>query len=342
MATMKRAVITGERQATLVDAAMPEPRHNWVVVKIHAAPMCAEYKQFLKGDPVAYLGHEAAGEVVAVDRPGLVQVGDRVVAMPATGCGVCALCRAGDYIHCEHAGAIARDYLAGKEGSATYAQYLLKQDWLLPKIPEGVSYQHAALACCGIGPSFGAMAAMGVDAFTTILITGLGPVGLGAVVNARFRGARVIAVEAVPYRVERARQMGVEHVIDPGDEEALAQVFALTGGRGVDCALDCSGNVRAERFCIDATRRKGKIAFVGECHDDLAIRISPDLIRKGLTLIGSWHYNLNDFPKVMQVIQASPLIDLLISHTLPLSQIQQAFECSAAHDSAKIILDPWA
>ncbi len=136
--------------------------------------------------------------------------------------------------------------------------------------------------------------------------------------------------------------MGATALLDPRDEQLLAQIRDLTSGIGVDCALDCSGNVQAQRLCIDATRRKGKVSFIGECHDDLAIRISPDMIRKGLTLIGSWHYNLNDFPKVMQIIQESPLVDLLISHRLPLSRIQEAFETSASHQTAKIILDPWA
>jgi threonine dehydrogenase-like Zn-dependent dehydrogenase len=130
------------------------------------------------------------------------------------------------------------------------------------------------------------MESLGVSAFATILITGLGPVGLGAIVNARFCGAQVIAVESVPWRVERARAMGVTAMVDPRDEAALAQIMQLTDGRGVDCALDCSGNVQAERLCVDATRRKRKVAFVGECNDELTLRISPDLIRKGLTLVG--------------------------------------------------------
>jgi threonine dehydrogenase-like Zn-dependent dehydrogenase len=158
-----------------------------------------------------------------------------------------------------------------------------------------------------------------VSAFDTILITGLGPVGLGAIVNARFRGARIIAVESVSWRAERARTMGAATVVDPHDEAALAQIMQLTDGRGVDCALDCSGNVQAERLCVDATRRKGKVAFIGECNDELSVRISPDMIRKGLTLVGSWHYNLNEYPKIMQVIQESPLIDHLISHRQRLS-----------------------
>jgi threonine dehydrogenase-like Zn-dependent dehydrogenase len=109
----------------------------------------------------------------------------------------------------------------------------------------------------------------------------------------------------------------------------------------VDCALDCSGVVQAQRLGIDATHRKGQMAFVGESTDELPIRVGPDMLRKGLTLVGSWHYNLSDFPAIMQIIQESPLIDRLLSHVLPLSRIQEAFELSASHQAAKIILKPW-
>lgn len=337
---MKKAIIVGERQAQLVDVPDPQPKEDWVVVKVHATPMCTEYKLFLAGTRTEYLGHEAAGEVVAVAQPGRVKVGDRVVVMPLYACGKCELCLAGDYIHCEHNPDFAR-FVGSREGSATYAQYLLKPDWLLAPIPDGLSYDRASLALCALGPSFGAFQTMGVSAFDTVLITGLGPVGLGAVVNARYRGARVIAVDSVPYRVERARAMGAAAVLDPRDEGLAAKIKELTGGRGVDCALDCSGTVPAERLCIDATRRKGQVAYVGECNSDLTIRVSPDMIRKGLTIIGSWHYNLNAFPLIMKVIQESPLIDLLISHILPMSRIQEALETSASHNTAKIILHPW-
>jgi len=333
-------VVNGVRQAALVETTNLLPVENWVVVKVHAAPMYTEYKTFLAGTPNPVIGHEAAGEVVAVAQPGLVNVGDRVVAMPLYGCGSCPVCRSGDYIHCQQ----QPDFTAATgqvNGRSTMAQYLLKQDWLLMPIPDGVSYERAALACCGIGPSFGAMQSLSVSAFDTILITGLGPVGLGAIINAHFRGVRIIAVESVPWRAERARTMGAAAVVDPRDKSALAQIMQLTDGQGVDCALDCSGNVQAERLCMDATRRKGTVAFIGECNDELTVRISPDMIRKGLTLVGSWHYNLNDYPKIMQVIQESPLIDLLISHVLPMREIQAAFELSASHETAKIILQPW-
>ena len=124
---------------------------------------------------------------------------------------------------------------------------------------------------------------------------------------------------------------------------AVDQIRDLTtDGRGVDFALDCSGNVQAHRLCIDSTRRRGTIAFVGQSgRNDTVIHVSPDLIGKGLRLAGAWHYNLNQFPELMKVIEGSTLLDLLISNIYPMSQIQQAFETSVSHESSKIILKPW-
>ena len=338
---MKKAVIEGERKASVIEVADPVPREDWVVVAVRAAPMCTEYKGFVAGHAAANLGHEASGEVVAVAQPGRVRVGDRVVVMPQYPCGICALCVAGDYIHCE--AVVDFDiFTGGGEGRATMAQYLLKPDWLLPRIPEGVSMEHGAMACCGLGPSFGAFQRMGVDGFDTVLITGLGPVGLGAIINARFRGARVLAVDGQPWRAELARRLGAEVVLDP-DDGALARLRELTGGHGVDKALDCSGAVAAHRLCIDATCRRGQVAFVGECAADTPVRVSPDLIRKGLTLVGSWHYNLADVRGVLQVVEACAAdLDELISHRFPLAEIQRAFELQATGDCAKVVLQPWA
>jgi threonine dehydrogenase-like Zn-dependent dehydrogenase len=336
---MKKVVITGKQQAQVIDTSEPKAKDNWVVVKVHAAPMCTEYKAWMNGQPTEFLGHEAAGEVVEVAQPGKVKVGDRVVVMPVYACGTCALCIAGDYIHCEHTLDV-QAFTGVHEGSATYAQYLVKPDWMLPAIPDGVTYERASLACCALGPSFGAFDTMNLNAFETVLITGLGPVGMGGVVNARYRGARVIAVESFTWRAERARQMGAT-VLDPRDPTTPATIKEMTDGVGVDCAIDCSGNVRAHRLCIDATRRKGMFAFVGECNEELAIRPSNDMIRKGLTIFGAWHYNLNLFPQIMQVIQHSPLLDLLVSHVMSMQDVEQAFEIQQRGEAAKVILKPW-
>ncbi len=337
---MKQATVSGKRQVEFVEMSDPQPKADWALVKVHASALCTEYKSYLTGSKLPVMGHEGVGEVVEVAQPGQVEVGDRVVILPQYPCGKCPLCMSGDYVYCEN----SYDFKAFNgsfSGKGTFAHYALKPGWLLPRIPDEVTYARATMAIDGIGASFGGFQAINVSFSDTVLITGLGPVGLGAIANARFRGARVIGVEPAPWRAERGREMGAEAVFDPRDPDLLDQVLALTGRKGVDCAVDCSGTVSAERLCIDATRRRGRVAFVGECRDDLTIQVSRDMIRKGLTVAGSWLYNRADYPKVMQVIQESPLINLLISHEMPMSQIQGAFEILARGESGKIVVDPW-
>ncbi|WP_274361280.1 zinc-dependent alcohol dehydrogenase [Paenibacillus thermotolerans] len=327
---MKRAAIVGERLAGLVDAEMPKTPENGVLIKVTVAPMCAEYKGFISGSKTDCLGHEAVGEVVE-SNSGMFRSGDRVVAMPLTACGECELCLTGSFIYCNK----------NTMHDAAMAQYIAKHALLVKKIPDDIPDEKAALALCGLGPSFGAFHTMGVDAFDSVLITGLGPVGLGAVVNATFRNARVIAVESNPYRAQLAKDMGAAAVLDPSDPDILRQIAELCGGTGPDYALDCSGAVSAHRLCIDAVRRLGKVAFVGESHAETPVVVSRDLLRKGIHLIGSWHYNTNVYPELLQVIRRSSNVEKLVSHVFPMSAIQAAFEAAAAQQSAKILLKPW-
>ena len=337
---MKKAVILGERQAGLIETPIPQPKQDWALVKVHASALCTEYKSYLVGRPLQLGGHEGVGEVAAVAQPGLVKPGDRVVILPGFPCGKCPLCLAGDAIYCEN-NYDFEQFIGSKDGLGTFAEYTLAPDRRLLPIPTGISYEHATMAIDGIGASFGAFQAIGIGVSDTLLVTGLGPVGLGAVVNARFRGTRVIGVEPVPWRKNRALEMGAEAVFGPGEPDLVEKIRGLTEGKGVDCAMDCSGKVTSQRLCIDAVRRRGRVAFVGESNDDLTLRPSPDTIRKGLTLVGSWLYNLGDYPRVIQVIQQSPLIDLLLSHVLPMSRIQEGFELLASGQCAKVVIKPW-
>jgi L-iditol 2-dehydrogenase len=337
---MKIVAITGRRQCQIVERPDPKPAEDMVVVKIIAAPMCTEYKAYRDGYITDNLGHEAAGEVMEVAQPGRVAVGDRVVVQPQYPCGKCSLCLAGEFIHCQHG--IDPLHLTGSQaGTATYAQYVLKPDWLLSPIPDDVSYVHASMACCGLGPTFGAMETMNVGPFDTVLITGLGPVGLGGVINACYRGARVIGVESHPYRAALALDLGAEIVLDPRDETACHRIMDLTGGVGVDKAIDCSGAPDAQRLCIQVAKRKGQVAFVGE-GKELTITVSDDLIRKGLTVRGSWHYNLSWYPKIVKVIRESgDQLSKLITHQFPMSRVQEAWELQMTGNCGKVILDPW-
>ncbi len=338
---MKVAAMFGNGKGGLVDKPTPRAAADVVVVKIHAVPMCTEYKGF-KGEHTGdNFGHEAAGEVIEVAQPGRVKVGDRVVVQPQNGCGKCSLCVAGEHIHCQH-GRRVRDIVGTDVASATYAQYMHKIDDLLCPIPDGVSYAHAGMACCGLGPTFGAMEQMQVNALDTVMVTGLGPVGLGGIINAHYRGARVIGVESHPYRAELAKKLGAETVLDPSEPDILEQIHDLTDGSGIDKAVDCSGAAAAHRLMVDAARRKGQVTFVGE-GGEFPLGASRDMIRKGLVLRGNWHYNLGHYPKLMKVIQDLPhQLDTFITHTFPMRQVQQAWELQTTGECGKVVLDPWA
>lgn len=337
---MKVAEITGMKQAGLAEVPEPKATGEFVKVKITAVPMCTEYRMYAKGQVCRVLGHEAAGEVMDVAQSGRVKAGQRVVVMPQYPCGKCSYCLTGQYIYCLH----NRDPLAetgNTTGTATYAQYMLKQDWLLVPIPDDVSTDRASMACCGLGPTLGAMDRMNVTAFDTIMITGMGPVGLGGVINGVHRGARVIAVEGSAYRAKLAKELGAELTLDPTDEKLLPRVMEFTHGRGIDKGIDCSGVPAAQRLLIDSVRRCGHVAFVGE-GGDVAIHVSNDLLRKGLTLHGSWHYDFGSMDRMFQVIrQRGNLLDKLITHRFPMSRLAEAFELQMRGECGKVILDPW-
>lgn len=337
---MKTVLIRSNRRVEIIEEEIPKAKENFVVVKVHTSPMCTEFYHYRDGTESLCLGHEAAGEVVEVARPSKVKVGDRVVVMPQYPCGICKLCLNGDYIHCEN---VVDPYkiCSCTTGKATYSQYIIKQDWLLIPIPEMMSYDDASMACCGLGASFGAVNLLDIKSSDTVLVTGLGPVGLGAIINCLSRGARVIGINRNIWRAKLALELGAEVVLDPNNAGCIQQIGKLTGGLGADKAIECSGGVLYQLKCIDGTRRKGQMAFVGESKG-LTVKVSDDLIRKGLTFYGSWHWNLKDANKMMDTIANNiNLITKLVTHKFALTEAEDAFKLQMSGDCGKVLLHPW-
>lgn len=309
--SMLRLAVTGEREVALREAPLPEPRDGEVLLRVEAAAICNEWRGFAAGNPCESCGHEAVGTVVAGD--GLA-AGTRVVAMPLWGCGECAYCRSGAYIHCAQ---------AFSEPEAAIAEYLRKPAFLCRPLPDDVTWEQGLLACCALGPSFGALERLAPAAGETILVTGAGPVGLGAVVNARARGLDVVVVEPQAERADRAAALGARVVERPEGELAAA--------------IECSGSVAGARLCIDSVRAFGAVCFVG-VGPRIEVDRWDDLIRRGVTLLGAWHYDLNAFPRVLEVARR-PEAASLIAASFPLADAQAAFEAAAA-GAAKVVLRP--
>ena len=319
------------QQVRVVEAPDPTPRDDWVVVKIMASPICGSDRHAFFAESPCGGGHEGSGEVVAVDKPERLKVGDRVSLGPLAGCRQCELCAAGDYIHC----------LSQPTVGPHFAEYTLAQEFVTPPLPDGVDFDIGSLGGCALGPSLGAISRMGTGPQHTLLVTGLGPVGLGAVVVGTFRGARVLGVEPEPWRRDRARRLGADAVLDPTDGDPAAAIAELTGGLGPHHAIDCSGKTPGERLCIDAVRRRGKVAFCGENPDDIPLGPSRDMIRKGIDLIGGWHFNLNLYPEMFRILGESSVVGQLISHRFGFDRAQEAFDTFFGGQAAKVLLKPW-
>jgi len=328
---MKRLVLQ-DKKAWTEDVPDPVAEGCRVVVKIEATPICGSDKgAFYHSEPIRGAGHEGSGVVVSTDKSTLLKEGDRVILNPLAGCGICIYCRSGDYIFCPDMPAF----------NSHFAQYVAIQDFVCTPLPEDIPFDVGSMACCALGPAFSSIKRMGLKAFDTLLITGLGPVGMGAVTIAKFLNARVIAVDVLPYRRKMAEDFGADIVLDAADPDILTKIREGARPGRMKHAIDASGNPTAERLCIDAMEAGGTVAFAGENQNDFTIRPSPDFIRKGLTLFGAWHYNLMDKEQMLTILRRSPLVPKLITHTFGFTNVQEAFETFCGGDACKVVLHPW-
>jgi threonine dehydrogenase-like Zn-dependent dehydrogenase len=299
--------------------------------------MCTEWQSWRAGKEGHELGHEAVGVVADAAQSSRFKVGDRVIAMPHWGCGTCPACRSGEHIHCTEQRNILTE-TGSSCGLGGYAQYFIKPDYLLYPVPDDISTDHAAMALCALGPSFTAMERMGVSVDDTVLVSGCGAVGLGAIVNARTIGAQVIALELNPWRADLARSLGAEHVLDPRSLDLIAEVKALTGGYGVDAAIETSNNESVPPVIIELVRARGRLSFVTWSGALPVARITG----KGIDIFGSWHWNHDrQGPQMMQRVRDSrPLLDKLTTHRFALNDVAAAFALQETGCCGKVLLYP--
>lgn len=336
---MKQVVLQAGK-AWVEEAPEPEVENGWVVAKILLTPICGSDKSAFAGKiPARNAGHEGVGTIVDAGNSYLVKNGDRVVLNPLTGCGTCESCRSGDYIFCRHPDFGLNNI---RNMQSHFAQFVKVPDFICSKLPDDIPDEIGTLAGCALAPAFSGLERMTVTGFDTLLITGLGPVGLGALTIAKFRGARVIAVDVEPYRRKLANDMGADIVLAPDDIGLSDAISEVTHGRGLKKAIDCSGNPSAERMCLDLVGIKGIVTFVGENFGEISVSPSNDFIRKGLTVIGAWHFNLNEFSRIAELLRRSPTVNKIITHRFGFSKVQEAFERFASGKTGKVILDPWS
>ena len=279
-------------------------------------------------------GHEPCG-IVEETGPGVktFRPGDRVIVYHIAGCGLCRNCRAGWYISCTSPERAAY----GWQRDGGHAPFLLAEESTLVRLPDWLTYLDGAIVACGLGTAFAACVRAAVSGRDTVLVTGLGPVGMGASLLCRSLGARVLAVEGIPERRSLATTLGFEDVITPGSD-ALRQLMDATDGHGVEVAIDCSGNAQARRLCLEATREWGRAVYVGE-GGTVEFSPSPHLIHKQISLYGSWVCSLPQMEELVEHLVRWRLHpDVTVTHRFPLERGREAYEVFDAGGTGKVAI----
>lgn len=356
-----RASLLTETGAPLrvVDLELPGPGPGQVRVRIAATGVCHSDLSLARGTlrqlTPAVLGHETAGTVVSVGK-GVTTcaVGDRVVLCWAPPCGACWFCEAGEPWLCERSSDAAGAPYAAFEGSDVYpglstggfAQETVVSAAAVLPVPDGVPLEHAALVGCAVMTGVGAVLETArVRAGESVLVVGLGGVGLSVVQGARLVGAsQVIVVDRSPDKLELARTMGATDVLEAGG--ALAkQVRALTDGRGVDHAFDCVGLAQTIRDSWSSTRRGGHTTIVGIGSKEQQVTFSPlELFHFARTLSGCVYGGADPrvlMPRILEHAAAGELdLAALISGTTDLDGIDKAFTDMEAGIGVRFLVVP--
>jgi S-(hydroxymethyl)glutathione dehydrogenase/alcohol dehydrogenase len=348
----------GER-LRLAELDLPEPGPGQVRVRIAATGVCHSDLSLANGTlrqamPVV-LGHESAGTVVSVGE-GVTSTspGARVVLCWAPPDGTCWFCLQGEPWLCETSSSAAGTPYATVDGQDVYPglstggfaeETVVAERAVLP-VPDGVPLEHAALVGCAVMTGVGAVLNTAkVRAGQSVLVVGLGGVGLSVVQGARLAGAgQVIVVDRAPEKLGLARAMGATDVLEAGGEMAK-QVRGLTGRRGADHAFDCVGLAETIRSSWSATRRGGTTTVVGIGGKDQQVSFSAlELFHFARVLQGCVYGNtdpMTDIPKILGHAAAGHLdLGALITGTVGLEALDDAFAEMSAGRGARTIVAP--
>jgi threonine dehydrogenase-like Zn-dependent dehydrogenase len=268
---MRGAYLPGDSTVVLRELPVPEPGHGEVLLRMKASTICGSdirciYHEHLGKGPEGYqgvvAGHEPSGRIVKTG-PGCRRFGvdDRVIVYHISGCGLCNDCRRGYMISCTSE-RYRRAYGWQRDGGM--ADYLLAEEKDLIYLPAELTYADGAQVACGFGTVYDGLQKIGIGGNDAVLITGLGPVGLATGALCRKLGARkIIGIDVTPERVKLALELGVCDEALPAGPDNVAEVRKLTGGNGVERAVDCSANEAARATAIRAARKWGQKTIFG-------------------------------------------------------------------------------
>ncbi len=344
--TMRAVVKTGSSPgAEIREVPTPAAGPGELLLRVLRAGVCGTDLHIVNWDrwsqgrirPPVTLGHEFVGEIVAWG-PGVTGFtpGERVSCESHIVCGVCVACRTGNGHVCEQTRILGVDVNGG------FAEYVAVPAVNAWRAPANVSLEVAAV----MEPLGNAVhtAFAGPLSACNILVTGCGPIGLFAVGVARAAGAsRVFASDISPYRLDLARRMKADAVLDAGRENVVERVRELTGGEGVDGVLEMSGHPQALRDGLAALRNGGRLSLLGLPTEPFELDWNRLVIFKGVTIHGIIGRRMYETWYQMDHLLGSGRLDVraAITHVLPMERFLEAIDLLRSGAAGKVVLVPW-
>jgi len=329
----------GERSWTEVpDPTITDPRD--AIIQVDTVTICGTDLHILGGDvpavsPGRILGHEAVGTVVDLGTgvSGLAR-GDRVLASCISACGGCRYCRQGSYGQCLGGGG----WILGHRVDGVQAQFarIPFADLSTYRLPDNVTDEAAVLLADILPTSYEVGVLNGqVRPGDTVVVVGVGPIGLAAILTARlFSPSHIIAIDKADSRLQAAKQFGADLAVRPGDDP-LEMVQAATGGLGADVVIEAVGIPATFELCTTLVRPGGHVANIG-VHGKPATLHLEDLWIRNLT-ITTGLVDTYSTPTLLTMLAAGQLdVDHMITHRFGLDQFMAAYDVFAdpAHTGA--------
>ena len=346
---------------TVEEVEHDDPAPHEVIVRTVAVGLCHSDYHVIDGvldrpRPII-LGHEAAGEVIAIGSDVTsVSIGDRVATCLVMGCGDCPRCRRGEPAHCSNqtsarrpAGAaprISRDgqAIGQMTGVGALCEEMIISDRAVTRLPDSIPLHLAPLLGCAVVTGLGAVLTVAqAQPEDSVAVIGCGGVGIAVIQGARIAGVRrIIAVDMSAAKLAMARTFGATDVVDASQGDPVAQVRELTGGEGVDHAFEVVGRESTVQQAFEMAAFGRRAYALGIHADDAPVTIPTVGLRRGKSLVGVFMGDTQprlDIPRYAGYWADGKLdLESMVSHTLALEQANEGFALMAGGEAARVVI----
>ncbi len=324
--------MTGDATARVINADPPTPQPGEVIIETARSAICGSEMHTYRGKGMTggNTGHEAVGTVLELGKGvDSIAPGQRVGVSAVVGCGDCAECDRGQFTWCKSA----------RSRSRMHAEQFAIHARACSPLPDDLPWDEATLLTGdGMGVPWHTAKKIDRADINTIVVMGLGPIGLGNVLMQAHLGRRVIGVDIIDYRVRFAKQLGADVSIK-ADETLIERIMDFTDGVGADVVIDCAGQRASVANSFASVRRGGIVVFNGESMEEL-LAPSRDFNRREIWAVGCWYYFMSEVPEMFALWRDGLDAARMITHQFPLAEAPAAFELFDKGQTGKVLLHP--